>query len=136
MTGFKSTKLTTRKGCMLNDPPKMVHRSTKRILIIVSVAIVVLLIIISGWYLFLHNKSYKNHAIERGDGIYLNGIKYSLISESDLNDYTILNVLIGKTDTGMKLYEIKEYPNYEYVAGYHAWDGEIYKRDETDKLDN
>ena len=28
MTGFKSTKLTTRKGCMLNDPPKMVHRST------------------------------------------------------------------------------------------------------------
>ena len=21
---------------------------------------------------------------------------------------------------------------YEYIAGYHAWDGEIYKKDETD----
>ena len=113
-----------------------IYDSKKRILIIGSVAIVVLLIIISGWYLILHNKSYKNHAIERGDGIYLNGIKYSPISASDLNDYTISNVLICKTDTGMKLYEINEYPNYEYIAGYHAWDGEIYKRDETDKLEN
>lgn len=113
-----------------------IYDSKKRILIIVSVAIVVLLILVSGWYLFLYNKSYKNHAIERGDGIYLNGIKYSPISSSDLNDYTISNVLICKTDTGMKLYEINEYPNYEYIAGYHAWDGEIYKRDETDKLEN
>lgn len=113
-----------------------IYDSKKRILIIGSVAIVVLLIIISGWYMFLHNKSYKNHAIELGDGIYLNGIKYSPISASDLNDYTISNVLICKTDTGMKLYEINEYPNSEYIAGYHAWDGEIYKRDETDKLEN
>lgn len=104
--------------------------SKKRILVIGSVAIVVILMIISGWYLFSHNKSYKNHAIERGDGIYLNGIKYSSISASDLNNYTISNVLICKTDTGMKLYEINECPNYEYIAGYHAWDGEIYKRDE------
>ena len=22
--------------------------------------------------------------------------------------------------------------DYEYIAGYHAWDGEIYKKDETD----
>lgn len=27
---------------------------------------------------------------------------------------------------------INEYPDYEYIAGYHAWDGEIYKKDETD----
>lgn len=64
------------------------YDSKKRILIIGSVVIVVLLIIISGWYMFLHNKSYKNHAIECGDGIYLNEIKYSPISASDLNDYT------------------------------------------------
>lgn len=113
-----------------------IYDSKKSILIIVSVAIIVLLIIVSGWYLFLHNKSYKNHAIERGDGIYLNGIKYSPISSSDLNDYTISNVLICKTNTGMKLYEINEYPDYEYIAGYHAWDGEIYKRDEIDKDGN
>ena len=42
------------------------------------------------------------------------------------------NVLIGKTDTGIKLYEINEYPDYKYIAGYHAWGGAIYKKDETD----
>ena len=56
---------------------------------------------------------------------------YSLAS-SDLKEYTISNVLICKTDTGMKLYKINEYPDYEYIARYHAWDGEIYKKDETD----
>ena len=109
-----------------------IYDSKKRIRMIVLAAIVVLLIITCGGYLFLHNKSYKNQAIEREDGIYLNGIKYSPISSSDLNEYTISNVLICKTDSGMKLYEINEYPNYEYIAGYHAWDGEIYKKDETD----
>ena len=110
----------------------METRSRRGILTIVSIAIAVLLIIISGRYLFLHNKSYKNQALERGDAIYLNEINYSPISSSDLNEYTISNVLICKTDTGMKLYEINEYPDYEYIAGYHAWDGEIYKKDETD----
>ena len=80
----------------------------------------------------MHNKSYKNQAIERGDAIYLNEIKYSPIPSSDLNEYTISNVLICKTDTGIKLYEINEYPDYKYIAGYHAWGGEIYKK-QTDK---
>lgn len=110
----------------------MENRNRKGILIIVSVVIVLLLIIISGGYLFLHNKSYKNQAIECGDAIYLNEIKYSPVALSDLKEYTISNVLICKTDTGMKLYKINEYPDYEYIAGYHAWDGEIYKKDETD----
>ena len=105
----------------------MENRNRKGILIIVSVVIVLLLIIISGGYLFLHNKSYKNQAIECGDAIYLNEIKYSPVASSDLKEYTIC-----KTDTGMKLYKINEYPDYEYIAGYHAWDGEIYKKDETD----
>ncbi len=110
----------------------MENRNRKGILIIVSVVIVLFLIIISGGYLFLHNKSYKNQAIECGDAIYLNEIKYSPIPSSDLNEYTISNVLICKTDTGIKLYEINEYPDYKYIAGYHAWGGEIYKKDETD----
>lgn len=78
----------------------METRSRRGIFIIVSIAIAVLFIIISGRYLFLHNKSYKNQAIERGDAIYLNEIKYSPISSPDLNEYTISNVLICKTDTG------------------------------------
>ncbi len=110
----------------------MENRNRKGILIIVSVVIVLFLIIISGGYLFLHNKSYKNQAIECGDAIYLNEIKYSPVASSDLKEYTISNVLICKTDTGMKLYKINEYSDYEYIAGYHAWDGEIYKKDETD----
>ena len=52
-----------------------IYDSKKRIRMIVLAAIVVLLIITCGGYLFLHNKSYKNQAIEREDGIYLNGIK-------------------------------------------------------------
>ena len=110
----------------------MENRNRKGILIIVSVVIVLFLIIISGGYLFLHNKSYKNQAIECGDAIYLNEIKYSPVASSDLKEYTISNVLICKTDTGMKLYKINEYPDYKYIAGYHAWGGEIYKKDETD----
>ena len=74
----------------------------------------------------------NDQAIECGDAIYLNEIKYSPVASSDLKEYTISNVLICKTDTGMKLYKINEYPDYEYIARYHAWDGEIYKKDETD----
>ncbi|WP_270325419.1 hypothetical protein [[Eubacterium] hominis] len=32
-----------------------------------------------------------------------------------------------------KLKFVEEYPDYEYIAGYYAWDGEIYKKDETDR---
>ena len=77
-----------------------------------------------------HNKSYKNGAIEKGDCIYLNGVRYSQTSE--LENYKISNVVICTSDSGRKLYEIEEYPDYEYIAGYCTWDGEIYKKDETD----
>ena len=96
--------------------------------IIVLVTIVV--IIFCGRYYFAHNKSYKNEAIEKGDYIYLNGVRYSQTSE--LENYKISNVVICTSDSGRKLYEIEEYPDYEYIAGYCTWDGEIYKKDETD----
>ena len=89
-------------------------------------------VILGLYYFFTHNKSYKNEAIERGDGIYLNGVRYWLTSEPD--GYTITNIVICTTDSGIKLYELEEYPNYEYIAGYSVGDGWIYKRDETDKL--
>lgn len=41
-------------------------------------------------------------------------------------------MVICTSDSGRKLYEIEEYPDYEYIAGYYAWDGVIYKKDETD----
>lgn len=37
-------------------------------------------------------------------------------------------MVICTSDSGRKLYEIEEYPDYEYIAGYYAWDGIIYKK--------
>ena len=106
----------------------MVEKKKSIVLIIILLTIVV--ISICGRYYFAHNKSYKNEAIEKGDCIYLNGVRYSQTSE--LENYKISNVVICTSDRGMKLYEIEEYPNYEYIAGYYAWDGVIYKKDKTD----
>ncbi|MCI5806705.1 MAG: hypothetical protein MR029_10315 [Clostridium sp.] len=94
-----------------------------------SVALIAILIVILFWsrYYFMHNKGYKNEAIEKGDYIYLNGVRY--FETSELENYNISDVVICTSDNGMKLYEIEEYPDYEYIAGYHAWDGRILKRD-------
>lgn len=100
------------------------QKSLIKIWMILGVAI--LLFAGAVTYFFLHNKSYKNEAIEGLDAVYLNGVKYVCVSKPD--ECTITDILICKTDTGMKLYEIEEYPDYQYVAGYRAWDGEIYKR--------
>ena len=97
---------------------------------LITVLIAIIVIFMCGRYYFEHNKSYKNEAVAKGDYIYLNGVRYSHTSE--LENYNISNVVICKSDSGMKLYEIEEYPDYEYIAGYYAWDGEIYKKDETD----
>ena len=105
----------------------MLEKKKSIALIIIMVTIV---IIFGGRYYFAHNKSYKNEAIEKGDCIYLNGVKYYHTSE--LENYQISNVVICISDSGRKLYEIEEYPDYKYIAGYSAWDGEIYKKHETD----
>ena len=91
--------------------------------------IVIVLIIALFGYRVLHNKSYKNEAVERGESIYLNGKEYCYGSPDE--KCTISNILICKTDNGKKIYEIKGYPNYEYIAVYSAWDGTIYKRVEN-----
>ena len=107
----------------------MVEKKKSIVLIIILLTIVV--IFICGRYYFAHNKSYKNEAIEKGDYIYLNGVRYSQTSK--LENYKISNVVICTSDSGRKLYEIEEYPDYEYIVGYYAWDGVIYKKDETDR---
>lgn len=108
---------------------KIVDKKKSVTLIIILIAIVV--IMFCGRYYFTHNKSYKNEAIEKGDYIYLNGVRY--YETSELENYNISNVVICTSDSGMKLYAIEEYPDYEYIAGYHAWDGRILKRDDGDK---
>lgn len=99
-----------------------------RMVLIVTILICVFS---GGVYFFKHNKSYKNQAIERGDVIYLNRVPYCTTSE--LDKYTVTNIKICTTDVGRKLYEIEEYPDYEYIAGYLSWDGNIYKKELTDK---
>ena len=29
--------------------------------------------------------------------------------------------MVCTSDSGMKLYEIEEYSDHEYITGYHAW---------------
>lgn len=93
------------------------------------VRIVIVFIITLFGYRVSHNKSYKNEAVERWESIYLNGKEYCYGNPDD--KYTISNILVCKTDSGKKVYEIKEYTNYEYIAVYSAWDGTIYKRVEN-----
>lgn len=102
-------------------------RQTIRMLLLGGIVIVFIITLFG--YRVLHNKSYKNEAVERGESIYLNGKEYCY--SSPIEKYTISNILICKTDNGKKIYEIKEYPNYEYIAVYSAWDGTIYERVEN-----
>ena len=110
----------------------MGEKQVKKVKVYITAVLFVFLIAGGSVYWFTHNKSYKNDALERGGGFYLNSVRYDVASE--LKEYSISNVLICKTDKGMKIYEIEEYPNYEYVAGYHMWDGRIYKKDESRRL--
>ncbi len=100
-----------------------------KISILLWVRIGIILIITLFGYRVLHNKSYKNEAVQRLESIYLNGKEYHYGSPNER--YTISNILICKMDNGKKIYEIKEYPNYEYIAVYSLWDGTIYKRVEN-----
>lgn len=100
-----------------------------KISILLLGGIVIIFIITLFGYRVLHNKSYKNEAVQRLESIYLNGKEYCYGSPNE--KYTISNILICKMDNGKKIYEIKEYPNYEYIAVYSAWDGTIYKRVEN-----
>ncbi|NOH14808.1 hypothetical protein [Clostridium cochlearium] len=102
-------------------------RQTIRMLLLGGIVIVFIITLFG--YRVLHNKSYKNEAVERGESIYLNGKEYCYGSPDE--KYTISNILICKTDNGKKIYEIKEYTNYEYIAVYSVWDGTIYKRVEN-----
>lgn len=110
----------------------MGEKQGKKIRVYIAAILFGFLIVGGSAYWFTHNKSYKNNALECGAGFYLNGVRYDVTSE--LKEYSISNVLICKTDQGMKIYEIEEYPDYEYVAGYHMWDGQIYKKDKSDRL--
>ena len=103
----------------------MVEKKKSIVLIIILLTIVV--IFICGRYYFAHNKSYKNEAIEKGDYIYLNGVRYSQTSK--LENYKISNVVICTSDQWKKNYnEIEEYPDYEYIAGYYSMGRVIYKK--------
>ncbi len=71
-------------------------------------------------------KSNQNEIVEWSDWIYLNGVRYD--PDYQLNNYHVSDVLICKTKSGGKAYEIEEFPDHQYIALYYAWDGTIYKR--------
>ncbi len=71
-------------------------------------------------------KGGQNEIVECADWIYLNGVRYD--PYDSLKNYHIADVLICKTKSGGRAYEIEEFPDRGYIALYYAWDGTIYKR--------
>lgn len=65
------------------------------------------------------------------DTLYFDGYTYHNVNYREIGEYTETNHLIGKTAFfgGWSVYEIKEYPDYEYVVVRSAKDAEIYKKD-------
>ena len=98
----------------------------KKIMKVALIGMLITSAIIGSIYYFAHNKSYQNEAISRADYIILNGVEYEVGAPN--TEYNITNVLICTTDDGRKIYEIKEYPDYEYIAVYSHWDGNLYKK--------
>lgn len=90
------------------------------------IGIVLAAVFICFLYVLTHNKSHQNEASERGDGIILNDVRYW---PDALADYTVTNILICKTDSGAKIYKIKEYPDYEYIFVSWGREADIYKRE-------
>lgn len=88
----------------------------------------IVLTIMVGIHFLAHNRSFEYEAVCRGDSIILNGVRYE--HGEPAGRYTVSDVLICIADDDRKLYEIAEYPGYEYIAVYSAWDGEIYKKTE------
>lgn len=88
----------------------------------------IILAIVWGVHFMAHNRSFAYEAVCRGDSIILNGVRYE--HGEPAGRYTVSDVLICVADDDRKLYEIAEYPGYEYIAVYSAWDGEIYKKTE------
>lgn len=119
--GYVNRNLREKKMQMFNST------HTKNILKVILIILLSICIIFCVFYFFTHNLSYRNSAKEYADYIVLNGAKYEGCSLENI-DYNISNIVICKTDMGKKLYMIEEYPDYEYIAVYSAWDGSIYHK--------
>lgn len=84
-------------------------------------------------YVLKHNKSWKNKATEDDLGVILNGNRY--IRTVLTTPHRVTNVEICRTKKGTLLMEIKEYPDYAYIAagrkwgsGADAWQFHVYRR--------
>lgn len=72
----------------------------------------------------------KCRASMTGAGLSFDGYKYHWVDHREIGEYTETYHLICRTDFfgGYSVYEIKEFPDREYVAVRSAWDAEVYKR--------
>lgn len=89
------------------------------------------LLLLSGIGYAFFMKSKCRATMTGEDTLCFDGETYHSVNSQEIGDYTETNHLICKTDFsgGWSVYEIKEYPDYQYVVVRAAWDAEVYKRD-------
>ncbi len=95
-----------------------------------SVFIILILLICLVLGVFVYGSSKCRAILTGDDNLSFDGYTYHRTTE-DIGDYTETNHLICTTEFlgGFTIYEIKEYPDYEYVIVRSRWDAELYKRD-------
>lgn len=87
----------------------------------------VFFILVLVYLLYIESKC---NATMTADGkLNFDGKTYQSVSYKEIGKYTETSHLLSKTELfgGYSVYEIKEYPDLEYVVVRAAWNAEIYK---------
>lgn len=96
----------------------------KRIIVsgVVLLSVIAVLLTFVIWNMSLRRAEYGNGKLVFDDHV------YTEISYKEIEPYKETWKVICKTKDGSwKIYEIKEYPDHEYVAARSAWEGRVLK---------
>lgn len=94
------------------------------------VLLVCIVLLAAGTLIVSYNLS-KCRATMTDKGLSFDGYTYHWVNYEEIGEYTETYHLICRTEFwgGYSVYEIKEFPDHEYVVVRSYWDAEVYKRD-------
>jgi hypothetical protein len=107
-----------------NDKDFRTEMTKKRIIVsgFVILSIIAPLLAFLIWNMSLRRAEYGNGKLVFDDHVYME------ISYKEIEPYKETWKVICKTKDGSwTIYEIKEYPDHEYVAARSAWEGRVFK---------
>lgn len=105
----------------------MIKRKKLKIALSISLIVIVITLIAVKTYSIWDEK--MRRADEVYGGFAFDGMEYVSINYQEIGDYSETDKVVCKTkDGGWVLYEIKEYPNHEYLVARFGWDAHIIKR--------